>query len=120
MSMKLEVHSENRPDGTCVARLSGNLFGSPSGYAFQDDIRRRIAEGARAVVLDVENVQRIDSSGVGILVALMWSASSAGTRMVLTALPQRVEKVLSMAMLLDHVDHAPSVDEALARLRSDD
>ena len=114
--MKLEVHSESRPDGTCVARLSGNLFGSPTGYAFQDEMRRRIADGARAVVIDVANVQPIDSSGVGILVALMWSASSAGTPLVLTALPQRIEKVLSMAMLLDHVDHAASVDEALARL----
>ena len=47
----------------------------------------------------------------------MWSASQSGARLVLAALSRKVEKVLSIAMLLDHIDHAPTVDEAVARLR---
>jgi len=116
MRKQLDVRSEARHDGVRVYTLSGNLFGSPEGYAFQEDVRRTIADGARGVVIDVAGITRIDSSGVGILVAIMWSASSARTKLVLTALPQRVEKVLSLAMLLDHIDHAPTVEAALDKL----
>jgi anti-anti-sigma factor len=116
MPGNLETSHESRPDGITVFTLSGDLFGSPAGYAFQDAVRERLAAGSRGVVVDFGRVVRIDSSGVGILAALMWSASNARSRLVLAALPQRVEKVLSLAMLLEHVDHAASVDEALARL----
>jgi len=116
MAKQLEVRSEARHDGARVYTLSGNLFGSTEGYAFQEDVRRSIADGSRGIVIDVAGVTRIDSSGVGILVAIMWSASNAKTKLVLTALPQRVEKVLSLAMLLDHIDHAPTVEAGLAKL----
>jgi anti-sigma B factor antagonist len=113
---KLEFRGEARDELTWVYTLSGNLFGSPEGYGFQEEVRQRIVSGARRVVIDLAAVDRIDSSGVGILVATMWSASQAGAGLVLAALSPKVEKVLSIAMLLDHIDHAGSVDEALTTL----
>ena len=113
---KLEILSEVRDDQTWIYRLAGSLYGSTEGYGFQDEVRKRIAGGGRKIVIDLAGVERIDSSGIGILVAIMWSASQAGGGLILAALSSRVEKVLSIAMLLDHVDHADSVDEALTRL----
>lgn len=114
---KLEFRGETRDDRTCVYTLSGNLFGSVEGYAFQDEVREKIASGAAGnVVVDLRAVDRIDSSGVGILVATMWSASQAGVELILASLNPRIEKVLSIAMLLDHVNHAGSVSEALELL----
>jgi anti-sigma B factor antagonist len=112
----LQVRREEPDPRTAVYALSGDLFGSPEGYAFQDEVRKRVSGGGRRVVLEMAGVEKIDSSGVGILVALMWSASNAGAGLVLAALPQRVEKVLSIAMLLQHIDHADSVEAARARL----
>ena len=116
MPGKLETSHDDRPDGVTVFTLAGDLFGSSAGYAFQDAVRQKLAAGSRGIVVDLSRIVRIDSSGVGILAALMWSASNAPTRLVLASLPQRVEKVLSLAMLLEHVDHAASVDEAVAKL----
>ena len=112
----LEVES-NAVDGrTRVYALTGNLFGSADAYAFQDEVRKRLSEGTKRLVIDLSKVEKIDSSGIGILVAIMWSASRAGGGMVLAALPDRVEKILEIAMLLDHIDHAETVEAALARL----
>jgi anti-anti-sigma factor len=116
-STKLEVRSEVREGGTLVYTLEGSLYGSTTGYGFQEEVRQKIAGGARRIVIDLSAVDRIDSPGIGILVATMWSASQSGARLVLAALSRKVEKVLSIAMLLDHIDHAPTVDEAVARLR---
>ena len=113
---KLEYSGEARDDQTWIYTLEGNLFGSPEGYAFQEEVREKIASGVKKIVIDLEKVDRIDSSGVGILVATMWSASQAGSRMVLAALSETVEKVLSIAQLLDHIDHSASVEDALTRL----
>jgi len=113
---KLEYGSEARDEQTFIYTLTGNLFGSTEGYAFQDEVREKIASGVKKVVINLEKVDRIDSSGVGILVATMWSASQAGAGLVLASLSSTVEKVLSIAMLLDHIDHAASVEDALTRL----
>lgn len=112
----LEVESTQRDDQTWIFAIKGSLFGSTDAYAFQDQVRSRISDGAKKIVVDLSSVDRLDSSGVGILVAVMWSASQAGGGMVLASLPDRVEKVLEIAMLLDHIDHADSVDAALSRL----
>jgi len=113
---KLEVGSEVRDDQTRIYTLAGNLFGSSEGYGFQEEIRKQIASGVTRIVIDLSSVEKIDSSGIGILVATMWSASQAGAGLVLAALSARVEKVLSIAMLLDHIEHADSVEDALAKL----
>ena len=113
---KLEVGEENRDDRTRIYTLSGCLFGSPEAYAFQEDVRSKIASGVTRIVIDLSAVEKIDSSGIGILVAAMWSASRGGAGLVLAALSSTVEKVLSIAMLLEHIDHAATVDDALASL----
>ncbi len=116
MKSQLEVRSETRGDQVRVYTLSGNLFGSTGGYAFQDEVRQVASSGIRGIVIDFATVQRIDSAGVGIVVAMMWSASQAGGRLLLAALPERIREVLSIAMLLDHIDHTDTVQEALAKL----
>ena len=115
-SRKLEVQSEARDDKTWIYTLSGDLYSNNNGYEFQEEVRGKIAGGAKGIIIDLAGVKRIDSSGIGILVAVMWSASNAGGKLVLAALSPKVHDVLSIAMLLDHIDHADSTDEALAKL----
>jgi anti-anti-sigma factor len=113
---KLEVRAEARDDQTRVYTLSGSLFGSSEGYGFQEEVRQQIAAGVKKIVVDLSAVEKIDSSGIGILVATMWSASQGGAGLALAALSAKVEKVLSIAMLLDHIVHADTVDDAIAKL----
>lgn len=113
---KLAYRTEPRDDGTTIYRVSGDLYGSTEGYQFQEAVRQGISAGQRRVVLDLAHVGRIDSSGVGILVAIMWSASNGGGELALASLPPVVERVLGIAMLLPHIAHAPTVEDALARL----
>jgi anti-sigma B factor antagonist len=113
---KLDVQSVARDNQTWIYTLVGDLYSNPDGYGFQEEVRSKIAGGAKGIIIDLAGVKRIDSSGIGILVAVMWSASNAGGRMVLAALSPKVRDVLSIAMLLDHIDHADSKEEALTKL----
>ncbi len=117
MSHKLEFRSEAHGDMAWVYTLTGDLYGNAGGYALQDEIRKKIAAGAHCIVIDLAGVQKMDSAGIGVLVAIMWSASRAGGRLILAALSPKVRDLLSIAMLLDHMDHAGSVEEALAKMK---
>jgi len=99
-----------------VYTLSGNLYGNPKSYELQEDVRAAIAAGSNRIVVDLAEVDKIDSAGVGILASLMWSASQAGGGLVMVAVPPKVEKILGIAMLLDRIDHAETRDEAIAVL----
>jgi anti-sigma B factor antagonist len=114
LSAHLEVEGRPHGEGFWVYALSGNLFGSTAGYAFQDEVRGKISSGTTRIVIDLSGVKRVDSSGVGILVALMWSTSQAGGALGLASIPPRVGKVLEIGMLLEHIRHADTVDEAVA------
>jgi len=91
--------------------------GAEPAYGFQDDVRQLIAAGVKRFVIDLAGVDRIDSCGVGILASLMWSASQAEAGMVFAAIPPQIEKLLQIVMLLDHIDHAPSREAAIALLQ---
>jgi anti-sigma B factor antagonist len=113
---RLDVSAEERGSETYVFTLAGDLYGTSEGYAFQENVRKTISEGHKRIVLDLNAVNRIDSSGIGILVALMFSAYNSGGGMVLAALQPKVKELLSMVMLLERIEHADSVDQAITRL----
>ena len=100
-----------------IFTLAGFLSGSEPAYEFQDAVRKTIAGGCKKIVIDLAGVDRIDSCGIGILASLMWSASQATAGMVFAAIPSQVEKLLQIVMLLDHIDHAPSREAAIALLQ---
>jgi len=117
---KLEYSSETPggADGELVVfTLAGQLSGSEPAYDFQDKVRQKITGGCRKIVIDLAGVERIDSCGIGILASLMWSASQAEAAMVFAAIPRQIEKLLQIVMLLDHIDHAPSREAAIAMLQ---
>jgi anti-anti-sigma factor len=100
-----------------VFTLAGSLSGAEPAYGFQDEVRQLIAGGVKKIVIDLAGVDRIDSCGIGILASLMWSASQANVGMVFAAIPRQIEKLLQIVMLLDHIDHAPSREAAIALLQ---
>ncbi len=116
---ELTVRSEERGPSR-VYSLSGRLYGTTGGYAFQEEVRQAVAGGGRRFVVDLSCVQRIDSCGIGILAASIFSVQRAGGGIVLAALPEPVLRVLGLTMFLDHVAHADTVEGALAKLASMD
>lgn len=71
----------------------------------------------RRIALDLSYVDRVDSAGIGILITVVFSASRAGGGLVVANLSEHVENALGIAMLLDHVDHAATLDDAVRKLQ---
>ena len=59
----------------------------------------KIAKSGKTIYLDCENIEYIDSAGIGILVMTQKKAKSLDIKMVMTGLRQAIREVLELANL---------------------
>ena len=75
-----------------------------------------LGEGYRSFVLDVHQVTRIDSCGVGLLIGMHHQVVAAGGTLVVVTSSPFVRRVLRMMRLDRFLDLETSVDRALRAL----
>lgn len=111
---ELQVEHISRQDGRAlVYRLRGVLGESTRSYEFLDELRRQIGAGPERIILNLEHVEYISSSGAGVIAAAFVSAQRAGKSFALVAIPRAVERVLGILGFLDLVEHYATEDEAV-------
>ena len=87
-------------DGVSVVTLCGRIvFGGEENSALREKMANLIAEGKKRIVLDMENVDYIDSSGLGTLVAAHMNAKNQGASLRLCHLGQKFSEVLQLTKL---------------------
>jgi anti-sigma B factor antagonist len=82
-----------------VVRCHGRLVAGVSDM-FYDQVHQLIP-GRKRIVLDLSDLTRMDSMGLGTLVRLFVSAKSAGCRLELINLGKQVRELLGMTHLWD-------------------
>src|SRR4051794_16713236 len=91
----MDVHAV-RPG--CAVALSGRL-----GAATVADVRAALTEavdgGVGDLVVDLRGVELVDATGLGVLVGTHRRADRAGRRLVLTGVPERIERLLMATRL---------------------
>ena len=77
----------------CAIALSGRL-----SAATVADVRAALTEavdnGVGDLLVDLQGVELVDATGLGVLVGTHRRADRAGRRLVLTAVPERIERLL--------------------------
>ena len=82
-----------------VVRCHGRLVAGVSDM-FYDNVRQLIP-GSKRIVLDLSDLTRVDSMGLGTLVRLFVSAKSAGCRLELINLGKQIRDLLGITHLWD-------------------
>jgi anti-sigma B factor antagonist len=96
-----------------VVRLSGDVD-VESSPALAQTLMTVLADlGAQTLVLDLTEVEFVDSSGLGALVGAHQRASLQGSTLILAGLHPRVAKVLRITKLNKVFSVADSVEEAM-------
>ena len=81
------------PEGVEVFRISGPMFFGVAGDML--DALNRIGSAPRAIILRLDRVPYMDSSGVNVLQTFVHQANSRGTRVVLCDMPRQVWATLA-------------------------
>lgn len=110
--MTLEI-GKRTVGSVTVFDLSGRLVFGEECLVLRDEVKSAMAAGERQFVLNLENVQYMDSGGLGTLVGLYTSARSAGGDLRLAAPNEKVAHVLGITRLASVISIFPDLQRAL-------
>jgi anti-sigma B factor antagonist len=91
--------STRQVDGVLVVDCSGRVMFGEESASLRDMVKKLLAESPK-VVLNLREVNYIDSGGLGTLVSLYTTARNAGGAVKLARLSQRVGDLLQITKLL--------------------
>jgi anti-sigma B factor antagonist len=86
-------------DGVDVLALDGRIVLGEETTALRENVKGLLAAGKKNLILDMNNVTMIDSSGLGSLVAAHSSAKSVGASLRLCNVGSRFNELLLVTKL---------------------
>jgi len=86
-------------DGVTVLDLSGRITLGEGSVQLRDAIRELIGKGQKNILLNLGDVNYIDSSGLGELVSAYTTAKNQGAGLKLLNLTKKVKDVLQLTKL---------------------
>jgi anti-anti-sigma factor len=109
MDLSFEDHGPTR-----IVRVGAARIDAAIAIRFKDAMRSAMGDEARRIVLDLSQVDFVDSSGLGAIVASM-KLLGAERRMDLSGLTPIVDKVFRLTRMDTVFDIYPDTGAALAR-----
>jgi anti-sigma B factor antagonist len=100
--------------GVRVLTLSGRIVAGPECDSVRSFIKEFLANHWLSILLDLANVTRIDSTGIGMLVEAVIVTAKEGGQLKLVNVPRLIHNILSTHRLLQAFDIYPTEKEALA------
>jgi anti-sigma B factor antagonist len=114
MQLKL---TKRTVDGILAVECNGRIVFGEESSLLREEVRKVIQEGQKRIVLNLAEVNYIDSGGLGTLVALHTTAHNAGGTIKLASLTKRVGDLLQVTKLLTVFEVHPTEYEALEAFR---
>jgi anti-sigma B factor antagonist len=115
MQLKLKKRTV---DGILAIECDGRIVFGEESSLLRDEVKRAIADGHKRIVLNLGEVNYIDSGGLGTLVALHIAAHNAGGTIKLANLNKRVGDLMQVTKLLTIFEIHNSEYEALEAFRT--
>ncbi len=104
-------------DGVTVLELSGRITLGEGSVQLRDAIRDLIGKGQRHILLDLGEVNYIDSSGLGELVSAYTTAKNQGAALKLLKLTKKVHDLLQLTKLYTVFDIYDDEASAIASFK---
>jgi anti-sigma B factor antagonist len=97
-----------------VLNLSGRIIAGPECDGVRSFIKEFLGNHWSNILLDLANVTRIDSTGIGMLVESVIVTAKEGGQLKLVNVPRLIHNILSTHRLLQAFDIYATEEEALA------
>ncbi len=114
MSMKI---STRQVDGVTILDLSGRITLGEGSVQLRDAVRELLAKGQKHILLNLAEVNYIDSSGIGELVSAFTTMRNQGGELKLLKLTKKVHDLLQITKLYTVFDIKDDEAEAIASFK---
>src|ERR1700760_156245 len=109
--------STRQLDGVTILDLSGRITLGEGSVQLRDAIRDLISKGSKSILLNLGDVNYIDSSGLGELVSAFTTAKNQGATLKLLNLTKKVKDVLQLTKLYTVFDIYDDEASAIASFK---
>ena len=104
-------------DGIPVLDLKGRITLGEGSVQIRDAVRGLISKGQKSILLNLGDVNYIDSSGLGELVSAYTTAKNRGTELKLLKLTKKVHDLLQLTKLYTVFDIYDDETKAIASFK---
>jgi anti-sigma B factor antagonist len=111
MALKM---TNSEVNGTSVVTLGGRIVLGEESKSLREKLKSLIAEGKKKIVLNMDDITYIDSTGLGTLVAAHVSAKTQGTSLKLSNLGRKFQELLQLTKLMTVFEVCNTEAEAVA------
>lgn len=108
----MKITERNR-DGVTILDVEGKITIGKGDVALREAVQSHLAAGVNKLLVNLEHVTTIDSSGVGELVSSFTTATNRGAKLKLLNIPPKVNDVLSVTQLITVFETFDREDEAV-------
>ncbi|HEY7369762.1 MAG TPA: STAS domain-containing protein [Thermoanaerobaculia bacterium] len=99
--------------GVSIIDLKGKITIGSGDIQLRETINRLLEEGKKNILINMQDVTTIDSSGIGELVGCYTSVTNKGGKLKLEKLPEKISDVLTVTQLITVFDVFDTEDEAV-------
>ena len=96
-----------------IYKLQGNLIGETDGIPMTESFSEKLEEGTRQFVIDLQELQHINSSGLGVLITLLTKARKVGGEVTLANPSSYIKNLLLITKLNTIFQIHASMEEAV-------
>lgn len=86
-------------DGVVILDLRGKLMGGPDADAFKNTIHKLLEKGDKRVIVNLHNIDWINSTGVGILISAYTMMRRGGGDLKLLHVSDKIRSILYVTKL---------------------
>ena len=105
--------TERKVGGVTIVDVSGKMTSTDNPGRLKDKISSLVFQGEKQIVLNLSNVNYVDSSGLGELVACHSSAKKGGADLKMAGAGNKITDLLVMTRLVTVFDTHESEDAAI-------
>jgi anti-sigma B factor antagonist len=101
-------------DGIVILEPKGKILGGPDATTLKDQLQSLIDAGKTKVIIDLAQVDYMNSTGLGILISTLTTLKRAQGELKLANVTDKIQSLLTITKLVTVFDDFESVDEAVA------
>jgi anti-sigma B factor antagonist len=105
-------------DDVVVLDVSGKIMGGEETTMFHGKIHEYISQNKKKFIVDLANVDWMNSIGLGMLISAFTTVKNAGGMLVLANIT-KIESILTITRLITVFKHFDSRDEAVKAVKAE-
>ncbi len=104
-------------EGIGIISLSGKIMGGPEAGEINEQISNFIDQNKKNIVINLEKVDWMNSSGLGILIGAVTTLKNNDGRLGLVNTSERVNSLLKITKLIDVFEIFNDIDSAIESMK---